>query len=191
LVKIELCGICGTDVEEYRRGPVAITTEPHPLTGTSAPLALGHEPVGSIAGHGAGADSAALPLGTRVVPDVVLGCRTCWWCRRHQEGLCERLAVRGLHLDGGLAEFIVAEAATCVVVDDGMAAEVAVLAEPVAVAARALRKAGDLTGATVLVYGSGTIGLLITRLAAVRGAQVIAVDIIDQRLGLADRAGPR
>jgi (R,R)-butanediol dehydrogenase/meso-butanediol dehydrogenase/diacetyl reductase len=189
LVRIELCGICGTDVEEFRHGPVAITTEPHPLTGTSAPLALGHEPMGLIAGHGSDVNSTALPLGTRVVPDVVIGCRRCWWCRRHEEGLCERLAVRGLHLDGGLAESMVADAATCVVVPDGLAPEVAVLAEPVAVAARALRKAGDLTGASVLVHGTGTIGLLITNLAAMTGAQVIAVDVVDHRLGLARRAG--
>lgn len=190
LVQVALCGICGTDVEEHQHGALAIPVgDPHPLTGRTAPLTLGHEVVGTVAGHGPATDASTLPVGTRVVPDVVLGCGTCWWCRRHQEGLCERHAVRGLHLDGGLAEFMVADADTCVIVPDDMAWEVAVLAEPVAVAVRALRKVDDLTGATVLVLGSGTIGLLITQIARASGARTVAVDVQDGRIDLAAKAG--
>lgn len=190
LVRVELCGICGTDVNEYQHGPVAINgAGPLTLAGTPAPVVLGHEPVGVVVGHGPGAASGALRLGTRAVPDVVRGCRTCWWCRRHQEGLCERLAVRGFHLDGGLATFMVADADTCVPVPDDLPPEVAVLAEPTAVAVRAVRKAGDLGGTTAVVYGSGNIGLLITQLLRAAGAQVVAVDVIGGRRALADRAG--
>ncbi|MGI5489802.1 zinc-binding dehydrogenase [Microtetraspora malaysiensis] len=190
LVCVELCGICGTDVEEYREGPLAIDVErPHPLTGTRAPLALGHEVVGVIAGHGPGTDAGRLPVGTRVIPDVVLGCGTCWWCRRHQEGVCARQAVRGLNLDGGLAEYMVADAATCVPVPDHVPPRMAVLAEPAAVAVRALRKAGDVTGGTALVLGAGAIGLLLTRVAVAAGIQVVTSETADSRREAARHAG--
>lgn len=188
LVRVELCGICGTDVEEYRHGPVTIPVAgPHPLTGRSAPVVLGHEPLGSVVAAGPG--TAAPPSGTRVVPDVVLGCGTCWWCRRHQEGLCERHAVRGLHVDGGLAELMLADAGTLVTVDAALPAHAAVLAEPLSVAVRAVGKAGDLTGATVAVHGAGTIGLLTVQVARAAGAAVVAVDLVEHRRTLAVAAG--
>jgi (R,R)-butanediol dehydrogenase / meso-butanediol dehydrogenase / diacetyl reductase len=135
LIEVEWCGICGTDLEEYNDGPVSIPVgEPHPLTGRKAPLTLGHEIVGCVvkpARDGSG------PLeGARVIPDVVLGCGECYWCRRHQEGLCVGHAVVGLHTDGGLAEYVASTARTCVLVPDTLEADVATLAEPTSVAAR-------------------------------------------------------
>ncbi|MCO6004213.1 zinc-binding dehydrogenase [Actinoallomurus purpureus] len=161
LVKVELCGICGTDVEEYRDGPVHIPVDaPNPLTGRTAPLALGHEIVGTVDG-------------TRVIPDVVLGCGACWWCRRRQEGICPDGAVIGLHCDGGLAGYVVAAADTCVPVN--APPEVAVFAEPTSVAVRACRKAGDLSGARVAILGGGTIGLLTAQVARAAGAGRITI----------------
>ncbi|MFD4026281.1 zinc-binding dehydrogenase [Streptomyces sp. NPDC058576] len=189
LVRVELCGICGTDAEEYRDGPVAVAVEPHPLTGTKAPVTLGHEIVGVVAAHGPGAGAERLPVGTRVIPDVVLGCGACWWCGRHQEGICARQAVRGLHLDGGLAAYVLADARTCVPVPKGLPVEAAVLAEPTAVAVRALRKAGDVTGATGLVLGTGAVGLLLTQVAVAAGMRVVASDVLAARRERAARAG--
>jgi 2-desacetyl-2-hydroxyethyl bacteriochlorophyllide A dehydrogenase len=187
LIQVELCGICGTDVEEYRAGPIAIS-----VPGSSQappPVVLGHEVVGTVAGHGADVDASALAAGTRVVPDVVVGCGRCWWCRRHQEGLCAAQTVRGLGLNGGLAQFMVADAATCVIVPPDVPVQAATFAEPAAVAVRAVRKAGDLAGATVLVIGAGTIGLLIAQVARAAGAHVIATDIDPARRALAAKLG--
>lgn len=176
LVEVEWCGICGTDLDEYLHGPVNIPTgSVHPLTGRRAPLALGHEIVGRIAEPAR--DGSGPPAGTLVVPDVVLGCGNCWWCQRHEEGLCERGAVIGLHSDGGLAGYVAATASTCVPVPEWLSAEVAALAEPTAVAVRALNKAPRLLGSSVLVVGSGTIGLLVIQVARASGARtVVAVD---------------
>jgi (R,R)-butanediol dehydrogenase / meso-butanediol dehydrogenase / diacetyl reductase len=189
LVAVELCGICGTDVGEVLRGPCEIPVEPHALSGRTAPITLGHEVVGTILEAPAG---SAWSPGDRVLPDVVLGCGRCWWCERHEPGLCERLAVLGLQDDGGLAEMMVAPAATCVRVPDGVAPEVAVFGEPASVAVRAVRKAGDLAGATVLVVGCGAIGLLIAQVASAAGAgELFAVDPVAERRSLAEALGAR
>jgi (R,R)-butanediol dehydrogenase / meso-butanediol dehydrogenase / diacetyl reductase len=159
LVEVEWCGICGTDLEEYRDGPVNIPLEEHPLTRHKAPITLGHEIVGKVVE--AARDGSGPPEGARVIPDVVLGCGECWWCQRHEEGLCERGAVVGLHADGGLAQYVVATASTCVAVRPDLDAKVAALTEPTSVAVRALRKVPDPLGSSLLVIGAGTIGLLV------------------------------
>ncbi|MFI9842855.1 zinc-binding dehydrogenase [Nonomuraea sp. NPDC051941] len=187
LIAVTLCGICGSDVEEYRAGPIVVPVTPHPLTGRTAPLTLGHEVVGVVARPGPGVDLAP---GTPVVPDVVLGCGRCWWCARGDYPLCERGAALGLQDDGGLAEYLVAPAGRCVPLPEGMPAEVAVFAEPAAVAVRALDKAGDVSGAVVAVVGSGAIGLLVAQVAVCRGAAaVVAVDPDPGRRALADSCG--
>jgi 2-desacetyl-2-hydroxyethyl bacteriochlorophyllide A dehydrogenase len=177
LVRVELTGICGSDLEEYRDGPP---------TSRAEPLVLGHEVVGTVVACPGG----EWPVGTRVVPDVVVGCGTCWWCRRHEDGLCERLVVRGQSVDGGLAEYLLAQAATAIAVPDALDTTRAAFAEPVAVAVRALRKAGDLAGAVVCVVGAGTIGNLVCQVARGGGpAAVVAVDPVPARRALALDAG--
>jgi (R,R)-butanediol dehydrogenase / meso-butanediol dehydrogenase / diacetyl reductase len=173
LVRVERVGLCGSDLEEFLHGPVGIP---------AAPLTLGHEIVGVVA------ESAdpQLPVGTAVVPDVVVGCGQCWWCARHEEGLCPRLSVRGQQQDGGLAEFMLADAATCIPVPVGLDLDIAAFAEPTAVAVRALRKAGDLAGAVICVYGAGTVGQLVAQVALASGcAAVVAVDPVADRRDLA------
>ena len=185
LVKVEWCGICGTDLEEYESGPVNIPVEEvHPLTGQKAPVTLGHEIVGIVVEPAR--DGSGPPEGTRVVPDVVLGCGECWWCKRHQEGLCIRHAVVGLHVDGGLAEYVVSTAATCVPVPPDLDASVAALAEPTSVAVRALQKVSYPIGSNLLVVGAGTIGLLLVQVARTSGTgTIVVVDTNPKRRELA------
>jgi (R,R)-butanediol dehydrogenase/meso-butanediol dehydrogenase/diacetyl reductase len=175
LLRVGLVGLCGTDLEEYREGPVAIPP-------AAVPLTLGHEIVGTVVDCPGG----EVALGTRVIPDVVVSCGTCWWCQRHEPGLCPQLLVRGQQQDGGLAEYMVADAGTVVAVPDGMDNAIAAFAEPCAVAVRAMRRVGDLAGASVCVYGAGSVGLLITQLAlASPAAQVITIDPVAARRHLA------
>jgi 2-desacetyl-2-hydroxyethyl bacteriochlorophyllide A dehydrogenase len=179
LIAVERVGLCGTDLDEYRHGPLEIpVTRPHPLSGQVAPITLGHEVVGTVEECPGG----EVEVGTRVIPDAVLGCGECWWCHRHQPGQCPNLAVRGLQADGGLADYLLVEAHTLVPVPDSVSADVAAFAEPTAVAVRALRKAADLTGTTIAVVGAGTIGLLVTAIATATAArQVLTIDPLEQR----------
>ena len=175
LLRVLRTGICGTDLEEYLEGPVDLDV-------SRGPVVLGHEVLAQIIHDG----DAGLPEGTVVVPDVVLGCGSCALCARHEPGLCRRLRVRGLHVDGGLAELIVAESSTLVVVPPHVGLDSAALVEPLSVAVRALRKAGDLAGRRVAVVGAGTVGQLVVRALLGRGATaVLAVDPEEARRALA------
>lgn len=163
LVAVEYVGICGSDAEEYAAGPVV----------ARPPVTLGHEIVGSVAR--AAADGSGPRVGTRVVVDVVTGCGACFWCRRHDEGLCPDLVVTGQHVDGGLADYVVARADRLVEVPAGLDPRHAALAEPLAVAVRAVRKAGSLLGARVVVLGGGAVGALVAQVARVAGAEPVVV----------------
>jgi (R,R)-butanediol dehydrogenase/meso-butanediol dehydrogenase/diacetyl reductase len=186
-LRIGACGICGTDVEEYRLGPVLIPTAPHPLSGRAAPLTMGHEPAGTVEAAGEG---VRLREGTRVAVEGNMHCGACWWCRRGDSQLCVHLASLGLMGDGGLAQVMLAPASMCAPVSDAVPLAFAALAEPLSVAVRAVRRAGVGPGGTVGVIGSGTVGLLCIQVARRAGAEmVVAVEALEQRRRLALQLG--
>lgn len=188
LVRIERAGICGTDVEEYLAGPVSIPVGwRHPTSGRQAPLTLGHELIGTVVETGV---EITEPVHGRVVPNIVVGCGQCWWCVRHQEGLCPKVSVRGLNADGGFAEYLACDARTSVAVPERVDLDVAAFTEPVAIAVRAIAKVPMLVGSVVAVVGAGVIGLLVAQLAMVGGAvTVLAVDPVRRRRELASSWG--
>jgi (R,R)-butanediol dehydrogenase / meso-butanediol dehydrogenase / diacetyl reductase len=138
-LQVRWCGICGTDLEEWLSGPVFIpAAAPHPVTGARAPLVLGHEFAGVVVA--AGADVTGPWPGQRVAVDTIVSCGTCYWCQRGEVTRCPALGALGLHGDGGLAELCNAPARICLPVPDTVADDEAALAEPLAVAVRALRR---------------------------------------------------
>ncbi|MDQ6948207.1 MAG: alcohol dehydrogenase catalytic domain-containing protein [Actinomycetota bacterium] len=163
LVAVTWVGLCGSDVEEYLHGPLVIRP----------PVTLGHEIVGVVAARAA--DGSGPAEGTRVVVDVVNGCGRCFWCQRHQEGSCADLLVTGQQIDGGLADFVVGRAERLIAVPDNVDMRTAALAEPLAVAVRAVRKAGSLQGRGILLVGGGTIGMLSAQVAQAAGAGPVVV----------------
>lgn len=182
-IRVDACGICGTDVEEYQHGPVLIPTQPHPLSGRSAPLVLGHEPAGTIEAAGEGVE---LRPGTRVAVETNLHCGECWWCQRGQTQLCVNLASLGLMADGALAEVTLAPAAMCAPLADGVPVEHGALAEPLSVAVRAVRRGAVAPGSTVGIVGAGTVGQLALQVALRSGAErVVVVDRVAERRRLA------
>ncbi len=172
LLRVSWCGICGTDVEEYRDGPVVIPVDrPNALTGQRAPITLGHEFAGSIAEIGPGVDG--LVVGDRVVPEVCLFCGECHYCRRHEYALCVSWAAIGLHGDGGLAEYVKVPARMCVRLPDEIPDDEAALIEPTEVAVRAVRKARIRLGDSVAVVGDGAVGLITLQVARAAGATTV------------------
>jgi threonine dehydrogenase-like Zn-dependent dehydrogenase len=110
---------------------------------------LGHEFAGVVTAVGEGV-TEPVP-GHRVAVDTIVYCGTCHWCRRGEVIRCPLLGALGLHADGGLAEICNAPARMCLPVPDSVADDEAALAEPLAVAVRALR-----TGGRAVVLGIGT-----------------------------------
>jgi (R,R)-butanediol dehydrogenase/meso-butanediol dehydrogenase/diacetyl reductase len=188
-VSVEWCGICGTDLEEWRNGPRFIPVgAPHPLTGRKAPLVLGHEVSGRIADLGPGV--SGLHEGDLVALDALISCGDCWWCRRHEVTLCPQLAAIGLQADGGLAEAITVPAQMCVPVPRDVGADTAALAEPLAVAVRALRRGRLTRSESLVVLGAGMIGIASLVVGRDMGAAPIVVaDPVASRRDLARRLG--
>jgi len=174
VIRVAYCGVCGTDLEEYREGPIWIpTVEPNPLTGRRAPIVMGHE----FAGHvvAVGREVSRFRLGDAVAPDVVISCGRCYWCVRHQVHLCEHMAALGLHGDGGLAEFCAVPESMCEPVPDRVTMAAAALAEPLAVAVRAVRRSRLTVGDNVAIVGVGAVGLLALQAVRAAGAGFVAV----------------
>ncbi len=185
-LRVQACGLCGTDVEEFTSGPVFAPRTPHPLTGQCAPLTLGHEFVGVVDMVGRQVD---LAVGTSVAVDGNMWCGRCSWCLSGRPTLCPQLAQLGLQADGGLAELVLAPAYSCVPYA-GIEPTVAVFAEPLSVAVRAVARGRVGSGDRVGVVGGGTIGLLIAQVARSAGAAtVLVVEPHADRRELATRFG--
>jgi (R,R)-butanediol dehydrogenase/meso-butanediol dehydrogenase/diacetyl reductase len=188
-LQVRWCGICGTDLEEWLSGPVFIPAAvPHPVTGRRAPLVLGHEFAGVVVAVG---DGAAGPLpGQRVAVDTIVSCGGCHWCWRGEVTRCQSLGALGLHGDGGLAQLCNAPARMCLPVPDTVADDEAALAEPLAVAVRALRRGGLQPGERVAVVGAGAVGLMAVQAAAAFSADsVTVIEPLSARRALATRLG--
>lgn len=194
LVKVEGCGICGTDVHEYRYDPFGM-----------APVVLGHEGTGEVVaiGEGVTVDTKGDPIkiGDKVVTSVLL-CGKCDYCRRYPElpNLCEGLGVYGLipeddvHFNGWFAEYILIRKNSSIFVVNGMTLDERMLIEPACVCVHSWNRAKSTNlinfGSTVLVQGCGPIGLMqIAVLKAAGVVNIIAVDGVDTRLELAKEMG--
>ncbi|MGM9522380.1 MAG: 2,3-butanediol dehydrogenase [Oscillospiraceae bacterium] len=174
-IKVECCGICGSDLEEYYYGPVVVPTSTHPLTGRQLPLILGHEFSGTVVGTGD--NVTKVKAGDKVVVNPVLGCGSCYWCRKGVPCLCEEMACIGLQSDGAFAEYAVIPEDNCMLLPEGTPMDTITLIEPCATAIRNVRRGQVKLGDNVLVIGAGTVGLLTIQAARLSGAdKVIAVE---------------
>ncbi|MER6672618.1 alcohol dehydrogenase catalytic domain-containing protein [Streptomyces sp. NPDC000983] len=180
-------GICGTDVEEFASGPHLIPlAAPHFASGHRGPLVIGHEMVGEVVATGPGVD--AFRTGDLVVPGSGVSCGECRWCVRGRTNVCARYFTLGLHVDGGLAERVNVPARISRSTG-GLDPDVAIMAQPLAVALRAVRGIDPEPGRTVVVIGLGSIGALAVAACAARGVETIGVDITAGRLETGRRAG--
>jgi (R,R)-butanediol dehydrogenase / meso-butanediol dehydrogenase / diacetyl reductase len=188
-LRVSWCGICGTDLEEWQDGPLFIPLgAPHPVTGAMAPIVLGHEFAGVVTAVGEGVTEPA--PGQRAAVDTIVYCGTCYWCRRGEVIRCPSLGALGLHADGGLAALCNAPARMCLPVPDSVPDDEAALAEPLAVAVRALRRGGLQPGERVAIVGLGAVGLMALQAAIAFGAESVAViEPLPERRALAMRLG--
>lgn len=194
LVKVEGCGICGTDVHEYKNDPFELI-----------PVVLGHEGTGEIIkiGKNIKRDSAgkSLKVGDKIVT-CIIPCGECPTCLQHPErtNLCENQGIYGLisddnvHLNGWFGDYIVIRKNSTVFNVSDMDLHSRVLIEPAAVVVHAVERA-KTTGllkfnSKVLVQGCGPIGLLLLSVLRTMGIEnIIALDGNEKRLEMAKRLG--
>lgn len=189
-VRVALAGICGSDIHEYRSGPIAVpVADAHPLTGERAPITLGHEFVGTVVAVGDEVTDVA--VGQRVSPSAVLACGRCDACSRGHAQLCASLGFHGLSGGGGgFAAFDTFPASIAHVVPDAVPDRVGALLEPLATGVHGVARAGIGEGATVLVAGAGPIGLTTVVAARAAGAdRVIVSEPSPARAATARRLG--
>ena len=188
LLRVDYCGICATDIEEYLYGPEFISgDEPNPVTGKKMPMVTGHEITATVMEVN-GPDVDVAP-GDRVAINGVLTCGTCYWCVKGEPTQCPGMAAVGFGIDGGLAERLVWRSDQLVKIPNEMPSEEAALTEPTSVAIHAVKRSGAKPGDTVVVLGAGTVGLLAMQAAKAFGATVYAVDTRQMSLDLAQELG--
>jgi L-iditol 2-dehydrogenase len=184
LVRVEACGICGTDIKKIVKGLLP------------GPRVFGHEICGTVARTGAGV--RRLREGDRVVVHHHVPCGRCFYCSIQAYAQCEVYKRNGTTAGfeasgGGFAEYVKAMdwivERGAISVPDGVLPEEAAFVEPVNTCLKAVRKAGVAKGQTVLVVGQGPIGLLLLQLSRWAGADVLVSDTFADRLEMARRLG--
>ncbi|MGI6030723.1 MAG: zinc-dependent alcohol dehydrogenase [Eubacteriales bacterium] len=178
-LRVKACGICGSDVHGYLG-----------LTGRRLePMMMGHEFAGEIMELGEGVTTAQ--VGDKVAVYPVEFCGECEMCRQGDVHLClHKRAFGVLDVDGAFAEYICVPAKCCFPVAEDVSYGVGSLMEPLAVAYRGVGHAGDLTGKTVLLVGTGTIGLLALACVKMKNpAKIFVSDLSDNRLQVAKDMG--
>ena len=181
LVRVEACGICGSDTRIFRHGHRRIRL----------PQVLGHEIVGTVAETGGGVSGVAAGDRVAVMPKVP--CGICLYCRRGQGNLCGDGRSFGYQLPGGFAEYVLVppeaiEQRVLLPLPAGLDTDEAVLIEPLACCLRSHRNGHPKGDESVVVIGGGPVGTIHGRLARYRNAAlVLLVERSEARLASADR----
>jgi 2-desacetyl-2-hydroxyethyl bacteriochlorophyllide A dehydrogenase len=176
VIAVDACGICGTDLHIYD-GDFA----PAPY-----PIVPGHEFCGEVVARG----DTDVAEGTFAAVDPSLHCGRCSECRRGRGNLCLNWGAIGVTVDGAFAEYVRVPAANVYPLDERIPRPWGTIVEPLSCVVHAMDRLGALEGARVLIYGAGTMGLLLAQV--VRREFVARVDVVDlraDRLPVARRVG--
>jgi 2-desacetyl-2-hydroxyethyl bacteriochlorophyllide A dehydrogenase len=158
ILRIRRIGVCGTDLHAFQG------TQPY----FTYPRILGHELAGEVGGEA----YSVLPY---------ISCGTCIACLRGKPNCCATLQVCGVHIDGGMAEYLSVPTAN-LVPSGGLSLDALCMVEPLAIGAHGVARAGVSEGEWVVVMGAGPIGLSAVTFALDAGARVIVLDTNEWRL---------
>lgn len=194
LIRVRSCGLCGSDTHLYetdQEGYILFSGQ------VKLPGIIGHEFSGIV--EKTGRRVVHLKIGDAVTAESILWCGLCSPCRRGALNQCQSLDLLGLSSNGALAEFIVIDEKYCWkinklrdVADEDTVFDIGALIEPIGCAYNGLFVSGGgfRPGDTLVVYGTGPIGLAAIALGKISGAsKIIAFDKIDSRLKLAQLLG--
>lgn len=148
LILVKNAGICGSDLGIYGGT--------HPRA--KAPLIMGHEYSGILQN-----DTKYHKKGTRVTVNPLISCGNCGPCNTGNAHVCNTLTLLGIDCDGGMAQYALADEEKIIAIGDNVSFKLGAFIEPVAVAVHTLRETGYVSGDNALVYGCGTIGLVVAQ----------------------------
>ena len=183
LIQVEACAVCHSDLHvaggDWKQFAGIV----------KRPLVLGHEVVGRVVEKGSAAGE--LQIGERVgVPWIHWTCGSCEPCREGNENLCTEQKITGVTVDGGFAELLKAPATHAVKIPPNISSiEAAPLLCAGLTAYRALKHANILPEQRVAIFGIGGLGHLAVQIGRGMGAEMIAVDVAEEKLALATSLG--
>lgn len=176
IIKIDTCGVCGTDFHIFRGESLA-----------NENTILGHEFSGTVYDNNNIAD---FNLGDKVVVDPNIYCGTCYYCRQGKINFCINHKALGVTEDGGFAEYAIVPAKQAYKIPSYISLSTIAFAEPLSCCLRAINKTIINAGESVIIFGGGSIGLLMLQLVKLRGAsKVILIEPITIRQQLAQKLG--
>lgn len=180
LVRVRATAICGTDSHIMAWTPYAQQRVP-------TPMVFGHEFSGDVVQ--VGSEVTEVKVGDRVAGETHIPCNHCRMCLSNKRHICENMKIIGVHVPGAFAEYISFPADDAFKLAPNFPYETGAILEPMGVAVHGV-DCGDVAGKTVVVNGCGPIGLMAVGAAKAWGAkQVIALDVIDEKLRVATEMG--
>jgi 2-desacetyl-2-hydroxyethyl bacteriochlorophyllide A dehydrogenase len=177
LIKVRSAGICGSDIGAYKGV--------NPLV--SYPRIIGHEIAGEVVE--VADEETEFKVGDRVIIEPYVYCGKCYPCSIGHTNCCENLTVRGVHIEGGMAEYVSHPRHLLHKVPAGLPWHLVPMAEPLVISMHAVRQAETKAGQHIVITGAGQIGLLAAQYALTLGAIPIVLDPVDERLALARSLG--
>ena len=194
LIRVGYCGICGSDTHTYETDDEGYII----FSGLAQfPCILGHEFTGEVIE--AGSDVRGFKKGDIVTSESIMWCGKCVPCRTGMPNQCEYVELMGLSVNGAFAEFISVNAKYCWklnALEERFAREevlkIGTLIEPIGCAYNGIFVSGGglQPGSYAIVYGAGSIGLgAVLLLKAAGAAKIIAVDVVEERLAIAEKLG--
>lgn len=177
LIKVGAVGVCGTDTH--------ILDGHYPST---PPVTLGHEVAGTVVALGVGA--SGVQVGDLVTVEPHRYCGQCSFCRRGMEHMCPGKQAYGVHVDGGMAEYLAVPARIVYRLPAGVDASIGALTEPLACCVHAIDRLQLTSGLPLYIGGCGPAGSMLIALAARSGmSPIVAADMRQDRRQLALRMG--
>lgn len=187
LVRVRRVGICGTDLHAFRGEQPFFTY----------PRILGHELGVEVVALGSGGQTGPITVGDLCTVEPYLNCGQCSACRRGRTNCCQSLKVLGVHIDGGMREYITVPVSKLHKAPS-LSVDHLAMVEMLCIGAHAMRRGGVTPGEAVLVIGAGPIGLATIQFAQLAGAKVIGMELSEKRiefasthLGVQDWVDPR
>ncbi|MGH9536505.1 MAG: alcohol dehydrogenase catalytic domain-containing protein, partial [Terriglobales bacterium] len=176
LVRIRKVGVCGSDFHAF--------TGSHPIY--TYPRVLGHELAGEVVE--VGANDFDIRIGDRCAIEPYISCGQCQPCQAGRTNCCEKLRVIGIHVDGGMQEFLPVPL-SLLHKSEKLSLEELALVETLGIGAHAVSRSKIGQGQSALVVGAGPIGLAVAEFARAAGADVCIVEKSQWRRDFATRLG--